>query len=158
MCVYLQIPGSVPLYRVGKMRASVLGLLLLSGCATADFGQLADSATTAIGLEAGFSEGNPLFHGPSWPVIASVKLGVTQVAKVLPEPYCSGALFGLTATGFGAAIWNFGVMLGSGPAALPFVGAMLFHFWEPWRMDAVQDCADVRIVLENWTGGWNDVH
>ena len=47
------------------MRSLLLGLLLLSGCATADFGQLSDSATTAVALEAGFSEGNPLFHGPS---------------------------------------------------------------------------------------------
>lgn len=142
--------------RVGNMRALLLGLLLLSGCATADFGQLADSATTAVALEAGFSEGNPLFHGPSWPVIAGVKLGVTQVAKVLPEPYCSGALFGLTATGFGAAIWNFGVMLGSGPASLPFMAGTLWHFWDEWQLAAQSDCAYVQVVLSEWGVGWNE--
>lgn len=137
------------------MRASLLGLLLLSGCATADFGQLADSATTAVALEAGFSEGNPLFHGTSWPVIAGVKMGMTQVAKVLPEPYCSNALFGLTTTGFGAALWNFGVILGSGPAALPFVGVMLWHFWDEWQLDAQSDCAQVQVLMTEWSEGWN---
>lgn len=140
-----------------NMRSLVISLLLLSGCATADFAQLADSATTAVALEAGFSEGNPVFHGPSWPVIAGVKMGVTQVVKVLPEPWCNNALFGLTVTGFGAAVWNFGVMLGSGPAAIPFGAAMIWHFWEPWSMDAVQDCANVRVVINEWIGGWNDV-
>lgn len=88
MCVLLPIPGGVPPCRVGNMRAPLLGLfLLLSGCATADFGQLADSATTAVALEAGFSEGNPILHWAGCPIIAGAKLGVTQVAKVLPEPY-----------------------------------------------------------------------
>lgn len=138
------------------MRASLLGLLLLAGCATADFGQLADSATTAIALEAGFSEGNPVFHGAGWPVIAGVKLGLTQVAKVLPEPYCSKSLFGFTVTGFGAAIWNFGVMLGSGPAAVPFIAGTLWHFWDEWQLDAQSDCARVQVMLNEFIGGWNE--
>lgn len=139
------------------MRAPLLGLfLLLSGCATADFGQLADSATTAVALEAGFSEGNPVFNGAGWPIIAGVKLGVTQVVKVLPEPYCSSSLFGLTITGFGAAIWNVGTMLGSGPAAIPFIAGTIWNFWDEWKLDAQSDCAYVQVVLSEWGVGWNE--
>lgn len=129
------------------MRALIF-ILSLSGCATADYAQVADSWTTAVALEAGFSEGDPLFGGAGWPVIAAAKLGVTQVVKLTPDPVCSAGLFGLTVTGVGAAAWNIGVMLGSGLAALPFAGAIIWHNWGVWQEHAVRDCGAARQWLE----------
>lgn len=124
------------------LKSLIVSVGLLSGCATADWAQMADSATTAIALEQGFSEGNILWGNANWPVITAVKLGVTQGAKLLPEPYCQGGLMGLTVTGFGAAIWNVGVLLGSGPAALPFMLLLTGWGWEVWWQDAQQTCAN----------------
>jgi hypothetical protein len=134
---------------VSKLKVFSLSLLLLgsAGCATADWAQIADSTTTAVALEAGFSEGNPLFHGMSWPVIAVAKIGATQGAKLLPEPYCEYSLFWLTVTGYGVALWNIGVMLGSGPAALPFVAAITWGFWDDWQVASQTDCAVAKQVL-----------
>ena len=54
----------------------------LAGCAHADYGQLADSATTAVALSrAGFAEGNPLLSGLDWPEIAAAKLVITQAVN-----------------------------------------------------------------------------
>lgn len=126
--------------------------ILLMGCATADWAQIADSTTTAVAIEAGFSEGNPLFHGAGWPAIAAVKIGVTQGAKLLPGQYCEHSLFGLTVTGFGASFWNIGVMLGSGLAALPVFVAVTWGFWDRWLDNAQQDCAAADQMVRKW--GW----
>lgn len=122
---------------------------LLSGCATADFAQTADSATTAIALQSGFSEGNPIFHGAAWPIIAGVKLGVTQVAKTLPDPYCEAALFGLTVGGFGAAIWNIGVLAGSCAAAIPVIAISTLVLWDTWSKHAKRDCVDAKNFIKS---------
>lgn len=116
---------------------------ILTGCATADYGQLADSATTAVALsQEGFAEGNPLLGGMSWPWIAATKIAVTQVVKLTPPAICEPGLTGLALTGFGAAIWNIGVMAGSGPAAIPIIiigGGLLF---DTAVDDAKRTCAD----------------
>lgn len=58
----------------------LIGSLL--GCAHADYGQLADSATTAVALsQVGFAEGNPLLSGMEWPEIAAAKLVITQAVN-----------------------------------------------------------------------------
>ncbi len=122
------------------MKAILLSALLLTGCATADYAQLADVGTTAIALNSGFVEGNPVWGGAGWQVIAAVKIGATQAIKLTPQEVCEPGLFGLTVAGFGAALWNIGVMAGSGPAAIP-VAAMLWAWqWDNWTQDSVNDC------------------
>ncbi len=122
------------------MKAILLSALLLSGCATADYAQMADVGTTAIALNSGFVEGNPVWGGAGWQVIAAVKIGATQAIKLTPQEVCEPGLFGLTVAGFGAALWNIGVMAGSGPAAIP-VAAMLWAWqWDNWTQDSVNDC------------------
>ena len=78
------------------MRKALLLALLLSGCAAADRAQLADGVTTIIGLNAGFSEANPVWGHASGPVIAATKIGVTQVVKLTPPAVCEPGLLGLT--------------------------------------------------------------
>ncbi len=115
----------------------------LAGCAHADYGQLADSATTAVALSrAGFAEGNPLLSGLDWPEIAAAKLVITQAVKLTPEPICEPGLMGLTVFGYNAAVWNVAVLAGSGPAALPFMLLLTGWGWEWWRADAQRTCAD----------------
>ena len=121
----------------------VLGFYWLSGCAHADYGQLADSATTAVALSrAGFAEGNPLLSGLDWPEIAAAKLAITQAVKLTPEPICEPGLMGLTVFGYNAAVWNVAVLAGSGPAALPFMLLLTGWGWEWWWADAQRTCAD----------------
>ena len=115
----------------------------LAGCAHADYGQLADSATTAVALSrAGFAEGNPLLSGLDWPEIAAAKLAITQAVKLTPEPICEPGLMGLTVFGYNAAVWNVAVLAGSGPAALPFMLLLTGWGWEWWWADAQRTCAD----------------
>ena len=116
--------------------------LSLAGCAHADYGQLADSATTAVALSrAGFSEGNPLLTQMGWPGIAATKIAVTQVVKLTPAPVCEPGLFWLTVLGYNAALWNLAVLAGSGPAAVPLMVLMTGWGWEPWWVDAQRTCA-----------------
>ena len=115
----------------------------LAGCAHADYGQLADSATTAVALSrAGFAEGNPLLTHMGWPGIAATKLAITQAVKLTPEPICEPGLMGLTVFGYNAAVWNIAVLAGSGPAALPFMLLLTGWGWEWWWADAQRTCAD----------------
>lgn len=136
---------------IPRFVVSLFTVCLLFGCATADFAQTADSATTAIALQSGFSEGNPVFHGAAWPVIAGVKFGVTQVAKTLPDSYCEATLFGLTIGGFGAAIWNIGVMAGSCAAAIPVIMVSTLVLWDTWGKHAKQDCAEAKEFINSMT-------
>jgi hypothetical protein len=134
------------------MKKSVLFLCcanLISGCAhisQADYAQSADVITTAVGLSNGLSEANPIWGDAGWPVMAVVKLGVTQAVKLAPEPYCTPGLMGLTIAGYGAALWNIGVMLGSGPAAIPVAVGVLGWQWENLMDDAVLTCSHNKIV------------
>lgn len=124
------------------MKLSAIPLILaLTGCATADHYQLADVATTIIGIESGLGvEGNPVWGGASWPVIAVVKIGVTQAVKLTPKEFCEPGLLSLTLAGSGAALWNIGVIAGSGPAALPVVAGLWWWQWDNWNKAAVDDC------------------
>lgn len=115
--------------------------IILGGCAHADYAQVSDSATTAVALSNGFSEANPIFGGASWPVIAAVKLGATQAVKQAPPDICRPGLLGLTVGGYSAALWNIGVMAGSGPAAVPVALALALWQWDSWAVDARDTCS-----------------
>lgn len=120
----------------------LLSAAILSGCATADRGQSADVLSTYVAFQQGFSEGNPIMAHLTIPQMAAVKLGLTQAVKFLPEPYCTNGLWGLTAAGYGAAIWNTGVMLGSGPAAIPFIIGLVWWQWDDWAFSSNRTCLD----------------
>lgn len=122
--------------------AALLASTITLGCATADRGQGADVLSTYAAFQQGFSEGNPLMSHLSIPQMAVVKLGVTQGVKFLPVPYCTTGLWALTGAGYGAAIWNIGVMLGSGPAALPLVAGLFWWQWDDWRDSSYRTCQD----------------
>ena len=126
------------------MIRSVLVAVLLSlilGCAHADRAQLADGATTWVALSSGFAEANPLLSSLSGPVILAVKVGVTQVVKQTPNEVCEPGLLGLTVAGYGAALWNIGVMAGSGPAAIPVALALALWQWDSLAVDARDTCS-----------------
>lgn len=129
--------------------------LICSGCATADWAQIADSTTTGIALHEGYVEGNPLLHGASWPLIVGIKLGVTQGVKALPTTYCEPGLMALTITGVGASVWNIGVLLGSGPASFPVIGISTWYFWNSWWVDAQEDCHEAKLFISEWSDHWN---
>lgn len=116
-------------------------LILLLGCAHADRAQIADGATTWVALSSGFSEANPLLSGLSGPAILAVKIGVTQAVKQTPAEICEPGLLGLTVSGYSLALWNIGVMAGSGPAAIPVALALALWQWEAWVVDARDTCS-----------------
>jgi len=124
------------------MKSIILAIILmLSGCATADYAQIADVGTTIVGIESGLGvEGNPVWGGSSWPVIAAVKIGVTQAIKLTPKEVCEPGLFGLTIMGSGAALWNIGVIAGCGPAAIPVIIGLWWWQWDNWQTEAINDC------------------
>lgn len=117
-------------------------VLWMTGCAHVDRAQGLDGVTTIIALENGFSEANPLFGSMNGPAIFAVKIAVTQAVKLTPEPICQPGLLGLTVTGYGAALWNIGVMAGSGPAALPLILGLTIWQWDNCAKDAVTTCAN----------------
>jgi len=124
------------------MKSTIIAIILmLSGCATADYAQIADVGTTIVGIESGLGvEGNPVWGGSSWPVIAAVKIGVTQAIKLTPKEVCEPGLFGLTIMGSGAALWNIGVIAGCGPAAIPVIIGLWWWQWDNWQTEAINDC------------------
>ena len=131
---YCRKPG------IANLKAIMLSILLLTGCATADYAQLADVGTTAIAINSGFVEGNPVWGGASWPVMLVVKLGMNEAIKHTPTETCEPLLMFSTMLGSGAALWNIGIIAWSGPAAIP-VAAMLWAWqWDNWTQDSVNDC------------------
>lgn len=126
---------------MGARLAMVL-LAAIAGCAHVDRAQIADSATTAVAITHGFTEANPLFADFSWPWIAATKIAVTQVVKLTPEPICEPGLMALTFAGYNAALWNIGVMAGSGPASIPVMVLVTWFGWDLWWNDAQQVCAN----------------
>lgn len=124
---------------------SIIPLLLtviLTACSWADRAQIADATTTAIAINSGYAEANPVLGGLSAPAIAAVKIGATQLVKLTPTEICEPGLTVLTVGGFAGALWNIGVLAGSGPAAIPFVIGLTWAAWDDWRADAKATCAD----------------
>lgn len=114
----------------------------------ADIGQVLDTITTGIALnQSGFYEANILFSGLEWYWMGAIKLGVTQVVKLTPDSFCIPGLMGLTVAGYGAAIWNIGVMSGCGLVTLPIIALVTWIFWDTWWADATQTCQG--IILPN---------
>lgn len=103
---------------------------------------MADIGTTALAIRDGFVEGNPILSGLNVPQIAAVKIGITQAFKFAPNDFCYPGLWGLTAAGYGAALWNIGVMLGSGPAALPVIIGLFWWQYDDWYRSSVRSCND----------------
>ena len=124
-----------------KLKTLALICMLVSGCASvADKAQWADVGTTAVALNSGFSEGNPIWNGASWPIMAVAKLGTVQVIKQTPQHICEPGLMGFSLVGSGAALWNLGVIAGAGPAAFPVIAALWAFKWDDWVIDAKTNC------------------
>lgn len=103
---------------------------------------MADIGTTAIGFERGFVEANPLLSNLNLPQIAAIKIGATQIVKFTPDPFCREGLWVLTAGGYSAALWNLGVIAGSGLAAVPFIAALIVWQNDEWYVSSIETCKD----------------
>lgn len=90
----------------------------------------------------GFVEGNPMIESLNIAQIAAIKIVVTQAIKFTPEPICTPGLWGLTTAGYGAALWNIGVMAGSGPAAIPAIVGLIWWQWDDWLLSSQRTCQD----------------
>ena len=121
---------------------ALLLALLVSGCATVDKAQFFDGATTWYAFSHGFSEANPLLEGLNGPEIIAVKLVATQVVKVTPDAFCVPATQALTATGFGAGIWNLAVMANAWWASIPVIAIIVWTYWNPWWEESTAVCED----------------
>lgn len=93
------------------------------------------------GFREGFEEAG-LMKGLSIGQMAGVKLGVTAAFKFAPVEYCRPGLQMLTAFGYGAALWNIGVIAGSGPAAIPVIVGLTWWQWDNWDTSALRTCLD----------------
>jgi hypothetical protein len=91
-------------------------------------GQAADIATTAAAISSGFAEANPLVSGAidfgAGVVVAAIKLGLPAIADRLPLQTCTSARSTLAAAGWGAAVWNVGMVVGA-PAASAAIVAIV---------------------------------
>lgn len=72
---------------------------------------------------------------------AQIADGVTQAVKQTPTEICEPGLLGLTVSGYSLALWNIGVMAGSGPAAIPVALALALWQWDSWAVDARDTCS-----------------
>lgn len=76
----------------------------------------------------------------SVPQMLLLKLGVVQLMKFTPKEFCEPGLTALTISGYGPAIWNIGVMLGSGPASLPVIAGIVYWLYMPWYESSKRTC------------------
>lgn len=123
----------------------IMGFILihLFGCSTADRGQFADIMTTQIGFSSGFSESNPILSRLTLSEIAVAKIALTQAAKFTPEPYCHHIIWGFTAVGYSAALWNIGVITThTWFVALPFIIGLVVWQASPWAESSIRTCQD----------------
>lgn len=114
--------------------------LLLSGCATADVAQFADSGSTAAAFHYGFVEANPVLSGLPLGGIVAAKFAMTQAIKLTPQEVCEPGLFFFTLSGSAGALWNVALIAGAGPASLPVIAAIWAWQWDRWQEDAKTDC------------------
>lgn len=112
--------------------------------AEADWAQIADGATTTLGLkQPGISEANDVFRGLTGWEILGVKLVITQAVKFAPDEFCRPALISLTVAGYGAALWNIAILSGgAGWYGLPVAIGITVWRWRAWVDDAIQTCAN----------------
>ena len=100
-------------------------------------GQLADVASTAVGLAAGLSEANPLGI-----LILPIKYGSLSYSKTLPLHECIALRKGLGAVGWGAAAANIATIAGLGPAGLLVGIAVGFGVADSVERDAPVRCVE----------------
>ena len=67
-----------------KLAILLLFAATIASCSWADRAQIADATTTAIALNSGYAEANPVLGGLSAPAIAAVKIGATQLLTSSP--------------------------------------------------------------------------
>lgn len=101
-------------------------------------GQGADSATTMIGLNMGFVEGNPLFGDLPGIGIAAVKLGITGLISRANVDICAPGMDALGTFGWAAGALNIGVMAGAGVYSI--LPAIVTGVYVATRGDAVWQC------------------
>ena len=155
----LQSPGPLGGFvTVGcRLIAYSLSLLILGtfgGCATvpldgADRAQLADVATTGVGVSAGLVEGNPIMApltgGPvGLAAMAGIKLGLNRIGRRQEPATCRQWLCVSTAAGWGAASSNL-AMLVAPPLALAAVPAAIGSYQAAWRGSALETCYEGRL-------------
>ena len=109
-------------------------------------GQAADVGSTAAALSSGLAEANALVAGAGLPVAAAVKIGGTAIAHHSSYPACRDALPALGSLGWGATLWNVGMIAGAGPvAAVPAVATAV----AAWRQDRFWECVPSDLVAQN---------
>lgn len=107
--------------------------------------QALDVGTTAIGLNAGLSEANPVvssaLDGGLGVPLSGLKLFGGTLAENLDTEHCRGVQTGLSVAGTGASGWNLALLAGGGPggaAAGLIAGALLGH--HGGKLDNLRRC------------------
>ena len=127
----------------------LLALGTLGGCATvpldgADRAQLADVATTGVGVSAGLVEANPIMApltgGPvGLAAMAGIKLGFNRMGRHQEPAACRQWLCLSTAAGWGAASSNL-AMLVAPPLFLAAVPLAIESYCSAWKGSALETC------------------
>lgn len=99
-------------------------------------GQIADAASTGVALAAGLSEANQLGL-----LILPLKVVLYNQAKAADLHECMGGMKAMAATGWGAAGWNIGMVLG-GPV-VGIIGAIIGLMNSISDDEAAMECARV---------------
>ena len=63
-------------------------------------------------------------------------LPIVTFLIVIGIPILAALMMWSTLLGSGAALWNIGIIAGSGPAAIPVAARQ----WDNWTQDSVNDC------------------
>jgi hypothetical protein len=111
-------------------------------------GQIADVASTAVGLAAGFAEGNPVMAGAAGSpgglvVMLAMKVGLASYADNGPLQECVDVKRVAAGFGWGAAAWNLGLLAG-GPV-VGLVGGLGSAFFTSDRKSALRTCALLKL-------------
>lgn len=116
----------------------------LEGVDMALFGQGADVASTVIGVSGGLMvEANPLGWG-----ILPLKIAALMESVERPLLECIAWRQGLSALGWGAAVWNIGVMIGLHPIA-GVIAAIATGMNTSSRESALRECVIAKLAVEN---------
>jgi len=144
----------MPRRRVAAARLITLILVLamepLTGCATlvvdgADTAQLADVATTGIGLSTGLVEANPVVAPlagagpPGLIALAGAKLGLNRLARQQEPGICRQWLGMSSAAGWAAATSNV-AMLVAPPMAVLAIPMAVGMYHTAWEGSALETC------------------
>ena len=128
----------------------LFALATLGGCATvpldgADRAQLADVATTGVGISAGLVEANPIMAplatgGPvGLTAMAGIKLGFNRLGRHQEPAACRQWLCVSTVAGWGAVSSNL-AMLVAPPLALAAIPVAIESYRSAWKGSALETC------------------